>query len=186
MLAVIRHQDERTLSQCRQAVEAQFGEARIVRASPLFKAVRECFDVAIADGADWLITVDADLIIADDYREKLVQHLDKSWTILGDMDCYIAGKVRQGGVRAWRVDALHDKTVHNVSRPESYLCHAHTFHYVQGWVTSRHGYDQSPEYYYRVGANPKWRNRAEWHRRWKYTTDPALRAAYRGFKGWPL
>jgi hypothetical protein len=190
MLAVIRYQDERTVDRCKQAVVKQFGEARIVRASPFFKAVKECFKVALESDQDWLVTVDADVIIADDYRDKLEQAIandQNSYTIMGDMDCNLSGTIRQGGVRAWRVSALGRYEVRNVKRPESDLCHRYgNWRYIKGWVTGRHGYDQWLSYYYRAGQNSKWQSKKEWHKRWKASGDADLTAAWRGLKGQPL
>jgi len=192
MLAIIRYQDERTIDWCRQAVGKQFGQVRVIRACPFFKAVEQCFTAAIDSGEHWLVTVDADVIIADDYREKLEKLIEgfnnrPPFTVLGWMDCKLSGTIRQGGVRAWRVDALPHLTVRNVQRPESDLCHRYgNWLLVPDWITSRHGYDQWLSYYYKAGQNPKWARKKDWHKRWKASGDADLTAAWRGLKVLPL
>jgi len=191
LIAVIRYHDERTLDRCAQVVEKQFGTACIVQVAPFYLAVRECFRIAQESTADWLITVDADVILADDYRNRLEREIVRTetheWQILGTMDCKLSGSVRQGGARAWRVSALANMQVRDVRRPESDLCHRYgNWRYVDDWITGRHGYDQSPRYYHRAGRNPKWRNRKQWHEYWRQSNDPDLAIALRGLRGLPL
>lgn len=188
-VAVIRSQGERTAAQCERLVRRQFESVHVLSISPFADAVRECLRIGIESGADWLVTVDADVLIAPDYWQRIQPHLS-GWHVLGKMDCKLGG-LRAGGVRAWRTDSLADALpmVTDCVRPESALCHA-----VGGWsevdvITGRHDYEQFYRDLYRKGAAHRvkhrgWAYRANYE--WRRSSDLDLIAAYAGWSGQPL
>lgn len=194
-IAVIRTQGERTESLCLDLALDQFDAVAAVSQSPFSEAVRECMRIGIRSGREWLVTIDADVLISPTYWEDMqpiIADADSAaWQILGRMDDKLSGSIRQGGVRAWRGSALPRLIDHvrDTVRPEGDLCAR-----FPGWieadaVTGRHDYEQFYRDLYRKGAahrrkHPKWSEMVE--DRWRNSSDRDLQAAYAGWHGAPL
>lgn len=193
-VAVIRSQGERTESVCERLVKSQFETTHIIRVSPFADAVRECFRIGLESGAEWLVTVDADVLIAADYREKISEEVKgfSGWQVLGHMDDKLYGGVRVGGVRAYRVAAIPKllPTVRaDAQRVEARLCTDHPGWRLSSLVTGRHDYEQYYRDLYRKGAAHRVKHRS-WaglvERVWARSDDRDLRAAYAGWHGRPM
>lgn len=194
-IAVIRTQGERTEALCLEIASRQFDAVVVLRRAPFVDAVRECMRVGIRSGREWLVTIDADVLIAPNYwsdMQPIIESADAGvWQILGLMDDKLSGSVRQGGVRARRVSALPwllDQVRDSV-RPEGDLCVR-----FPGWlstdlVTGRHDYEQFYRDLYRKGAAHR-RKHAKWSEmvedRWRNSPDRDLQAAYAGWHGAPM
>ena len=192
-VAVVRTQGERTEQLCARLAFEQFDDVTLINVAPFGEAVRECYRIGIDSGAKWLVTIDADMLIAPDYAERMsdiVRDLpDDVWQVLGDTDDKLSMSVRQGGLRLHRVSALPgliERVQDDAVRPESALCHA-----VGGWkyvnvVTCRHDYEQWFADLHRKGAQHRRK-----HKGWAWTVvpcwresgDPDLVAAWQGWQG---
>lgn len=194
--AIVRSSGECTASQCFNETLQQFPEAAMLHVSPFMEAVRMSLAIARESNAEWLVTIDADCMIRPSYRQELQRRISiarpECWHILGNMDCFIAGTVRQGGPRAWRISFLRnmrpeltwaasgDKAL---KRPESALFHAYDHATLDAqWITCSHGFDQTPDYYYRIGKNPKWQSKNRWHKYWADADNPLLKECLRGLQ----
>lgn len=193
-VAVIRSQGERTESVCAKLVKSQFENTHVIHVSPFADAVRECFRIGLESGAEWLVTVDADVLIAADYREKISEELKgfSGWQVLGHIDDKLFGGTRIGGVRAYRVaaiPALLPAIRDGVLRVESQLCMEHPGWRLSSLVTGRHDYEQYYRDLYRKGAAHRVKHRS-WaglvERVWARSDDRDLRAAYAGWHGRPM
>ncbi len=190
-VVVIRSQGERTEAVCERLVKSQFENTHIIRVSPFADAVRECFRIGLESGSEWLVTVDADVLIAPDYREKISEEVKvfSGWQILGHMDDKLFGGVRRGGVRAYRTSAipkLLPSIRDGVQRVEARLCADHPGWRLSSLVTGRHDYEQYYRDLYRKGAahRAKHRNWATMiERAWGVSGDKDLQAAYAGWHG---
>lgn len=190
-VAVIRSQGERTEAVCERLVKNQFENTHIIRVSPFADAVRGCFRIGLESGAEWLVTVDADVLIASDYREKISEELKgfSGWQILGHMDDKLYGGVRVGGVRAYRVAAIPKllPTVRSdVQRVEARLCADHPGWRLSSIITGRHDYEQYYRDLHRKGAahrvkHPAWSGLVE--KTWARSADKDMQAAYAGWHG---
>lgn len=194
-LAVVRTQGERTEALAIARAQAQFGRVEVVRAQPLVAAVAECFRLAIAAGTRWLVTVDADVLVADDCADGLAASAQAllyggGWQALGLCDDKLVGGPRRGGVRLYRVEVLPQRLgqLRDTVRPEGDL--ARRFGYLPTQqVTGQHDYEQWYRDLYRKGAQHRAKH-ASWARtvvpRWRRSMDPDLRAALAGWDGEPF
>jgi hypothetical protein len=62
VVAVIRSNGERTKDLCVRLVNEQI-EAKCIEITPFTEALRRCFEIGIESKADWLLTVDADVLV---------------------------------------------------------------------------------------------------------------------------
>lgn len=193
-VAVIRSSGERTEALCKKLAERQFDVLDVLRISPFSEAVRECFRIGIDSGAEWLATIDADVLIAHDYRERIAPEAEATdcWQVLGQMDDKLYGGIRQGGVRLYRVSALPDligRVRDDAVRPEADLCDTLGNWHESQVVTGSHDYEQFYRDLYRKGAahrkkHTKWVELSETV--WRHSSDRDLQAAHAGWRGNPL
>lgn len=111
-IVVIRSSKERTEKLCREIVESEAsGEDVIVlQESPFKKTLEECYAVAIQQNTKWLITVDADMLLAPGALQILLQQAenmpDSYVQLQGKILDKITGDVRKAGPRIYRVKYL--------------------------------------------------------------------------------
>jgi len=111
-IVVIRAADERTLPLCRTLLEQQVPPHRIhtVREQPFEAALRACYRLGLESSAEWMITVDADVLP----RAGAVQALlDVALSMPPDVvqveglvHDRLAGGLRKAGHRAYRTSIL--------------------------------------------------------------------------------
>ena len=63
MIAAVRACGERTEGECVRRVREDVQAVHVLYVAPFSEAVRECFRLAIASNAKWLLTVDADVLL---------------------------------------------------------------------------------------------------------------------------
>ena len=171
---------------------------RVFHVKPFSEAVRACFKAAIAERVQWLVTIDADLLVVDSLSSILQRQAGEiqpdQWQALGLMDCKLGG-VRRGGVRLYRVAGLVDKLQaidDKATRPESELCKL--FPQVRQFeeITAFHDYEQWLADLHRKGDAHRFKH-SNWRKtgiisRWKEQadSDPDFKAALQGWRGKPL
>ena len=98
--AVIRSAGERTEQMCLQLLGKQVAadRIRIVREVPFEKALLSCYQIGIHSGADWLLTLDADVLLLPDAVESLVSEAER----MPDHFCQVEGFVFDNLLRCWR------------------------------------------------------------------------------------
>lgn len=110
VVTVIRTNGERTAAVCERLVREQADEVHVIAIKPFTAAVVRCFEIGLESGADWLMTVDADVLV----RPGAIREL---WAYAGSMRpavCEYQGLIldrlamteRVAGPRMWRVSAL--------------------------------------------------------------------------------
>ena len=110
VVTVIRTNGERTAAVCERLVREQADEVHVIAIKPFTAAVIRCFEIGLESGADWLMTVDADVLV----RPGAVREL---WAYMHRMRpavCHYQGTIldklsmseRVAGPRMWRVSAL--------------------------------------------------------------------------------
>lgn len=192
-MAVVRTFGERTEAECVKRVRKQLADVQVIHVEPFAEAVRECFRLAINSKADWLLTVDADVLLNSGAVASLLNQaktLD-GWQIVGIVKDKLAGRARMAGVRLYRIAALPEAlplVSNDEVRPEGSIARA-----LGGWEKSRevvgkHDFEQFYRDLYRKGQmasikHPGWGNLAA---EWRRSRDPDLRAAYAGWAGLPL
>ncbi len=132
VIAVIRAASERTLETCRTTVAAQLenGPVDVVIERPFEVALRKCYQIAIDSGAEWLLTVDADVVPKPGAVEEILRtakSLPESHVqIEGLVHDKMFGGYRNAGHRVYRVGHLR-KALAAIPpagtqiRPESWL-----------------------------------------------------------------
>jgi hypothetical protein len=195
-LCIIRTSGERTEAECARLCAAQFPNLHMVRLSPFAEAVRACLQAGIDSGLEWLVTVDADVLIAPgltDYAERVTAAAGPDdWHVIGHMDDMPFPEPRQGGVRLWKTIALPSLIGHvnpDAIRPESALCRAYSAGLIETQeITGRHDYEQWRRDLYRKGAAHR-RKHSSWGKlgipawwREKAETDTDYRAILQGWE----
>lgn len=110
---VLRSCGERTEALCRRLLEQQLPDGAslsVVSGVPFEKTLRDCYETAIAAGADWTLTVDADLLLAPGAVDRLLrlaagmppEHLQ----LEGRAFDLIQGRWREVGHRVYRTALL--------------------------------------------------------------------------------
>lgn len=192
---VLRAAGERTEVLAEQLLREQCGQVHVLRVSPFAEAVRECYRTAIESGAPWLLTCDADVLVAPDLANQ-VQRIatrlpDGAWQAIGYVDDKLAGCARLGGLRLHRVSALADlvERIADSVRPEADLCRLRPNWQRVRVVLGRHDFDQWYGDLHRKGAAHR-RKHASWGAsivpRWRASKDRDLQAALRGWDGLAL
>ena len=76
LVVVIRSSGERTLNSCVELVQSQIDNDSIiiVEEFPFEKALRKCYKLAIDSQKEWLLTIDADMLITKNAISNLLDH----------------------------------------------------------------------------------------------------------------
>lgn len=188
VIAVVRTFGERTQAECIRRVREQVQEVRVIQVAPFHEAVRECFRIGIGSGAEWMLTVDADVLLHDGAVAQLLCEARTCSVrqIVGRVQDKLYGGVKLAGVRLYRVSGLAEMLPHvaDVIRPEGDL--AKRFGYVRSdVVVGLHDYHQWRRDYYRKGRqhrvkHPHWTVRAA---KWRKSKDLDLVATAQGWDG---
>ena len=193
VIAAVRACGERTEGECVRRVREDVQAVHVLHVAPFSEAVRECFRLAIASKAKWLLTVDADVLLDRGAVKSLYAQASKikGWQVVGRVRDRLSDSVRMAGVRMYRVSVLPAVLPYvseGTPRPEGTLARLFA-----GWEESQavcglHDYHQWLRDYHRKGAqhrakHPEWTKHAE---RWRNSSDPELIAAARGWDGLPL
>ena len=191
VLAIVRSTGERTEAECIRRVMTQVEGVDTLRIAPFHEAVRECFRRGIESGAQWLLTVDADVLLHRNAVRELMAQPVNGWQIVGQVKDKLYGGVKLAGVRLYRVSKLPEVLpyVSDVLRPEGALTKI-----FEGWEPSRevvghHDFDQWYRDYHRKGAqhrvkHPGWEKRVKYE--WRRSPDRDLQAAWAGWAGQPM
>ena len=127
---VVRTVGERTTDLCAELLEKDLGQAPERISIPVHRdMVQRCFEYALEQEADVLITVDADVLPYKGGASELLRLYrtvpSNTFVIVPRIDDHLLGKERVGGLRLYRVSLLRKAlellpTSSNV-RPESSL-----------------------------------------------------------------
>lgn len=126
---VIRSSGERTLEVCKKLLQVQSKDFIIhtVEEQPFDAALLSCYKIGLSSGADWLITVDADMLLFDGSIETLLTEAkvmpDNYFQLQGTIFDNITGTIRWAGPRIYRTAYLGKaikflETSENRIRPE--------------------------------------------------------------------
>jgi hypothetical protein len=98
--AVIRSAGERTELICLQLLGQQLAEdqIRVVREVPFERALLSCYEIGINSGSDWLLTLDADVLLLPNAVECLIAEAQK---MPGNF-CQVEGFIFDNIFRCWR------------------------------------------------------------------------------------
>ena len=111
-IVVIRTAGERTFDLCKKQVLLQVAETdlHIVREYPFEAALRRCYELGIKSGAQWMMTVDADVLLCDNAIAELLSEAIKLpesfFQIEGLVLDKLSGKHRKAGHRMYRIKYL--------------------------------------------------------------------------------
>ena len=129
-IVVIRSSGERTLDLCQKLVRDQAGDAKmfVVEEKPFKKTFETSLKLGIQNGAEWLITVDADMLIVkgaiDKLRSEAEKMPDNYLQLQGQIYDKITGTIRKAGPRIYRGEYLEkllkiSEESEDTIRPES-------------------------------------------------------------------
>jgi hypothetical protein len=201
VIVVIRSVGERTLPLCRALVlrEVAADRVHVIHEQPFEAALRSCYQIGLASSAEWMITVDADVLPREGAIGALLNAAQRAPArvpqVEGMIHDRLIGDWRAAGHRAYRTKFLHlalnaipaDGTT---LRPEwSTLDQLDRLGHPSqqcAVLFGMHDYEQFYRDLYRTGfvhgqkhthwladVVPAWRNRL--------STDDDLRVALRGF-----
>lgn len=111
-VVVIRSSNERTFELCKRLCLGQFPEKnlRIVQEVPFEKALRTCYEIGIESQKKWMVTVDADVLLAEKAIETLICNIEMLpecyFQLEGRIFDKITGLYRQAGHRIYRTEWL--------------------------------------------------------------------------------
>ena len=111
-IAVIRGVGERTLPMCRALLEIQLPSERIHLASavPFETTLEHCYEIGIASGAKWMLTVDADVLMFPGSVSTLIDAATEMPACYAQLEGRIFDKIlgtyRQAGHRIYRTSIL--------------------------------------------------------------------------------
>lgn len=118
LVVVIRAVCERTLDVCKQQVLSQLPESAvyIVIDQPFEVTLHRCYEVGIKSNAQWMITVDADVLLTSSSIQGLIsaaQAMPENYIQLeGRVFDKILGTYRQAGHRIYRTSLLPQALKH--------------------------------------------------------------------------
>lgn len=191
---VLRAAGERTAALSERLLREQCETLHVLRVAPFAEAVRRCYRIAMESGAPWLLTCDADVLVAQDMAaqvQRIAQHMPAgAWQAIGYIDDKLSGCARLGGLRLHRVSALADLVdrIAESVRPEADLCRLRPNWHRVRIVLGRHDYEQWYRDLHRKGA-AHCRKHSSWGAsivpRWRASSDRDLQAALRGWDGLP-
>src|SRR5690606_28968699 len=125
---VLRTAGERTAELAEQLLREQCETLHVLRVAPFAEAVRQCYRIAIESGAPWLLTCDADVLVAPDMADqvqRIAQRMPGSaWQAIGYDADKLAGCARLGGLRPHRASELAGLSdrIADSARPEADPC----------------------------------------------------------------
>jgi hypothetical protein len=188
-LVCLRACGERTEELAERLLREQFAEVQTLRIRPFAEAVRECF--RRAEGYQWLVTCDADVLIAPNCRAKVENikgRMEGYWQAIGYVVDKLAGTTRLGGIRIYRASELPQMLprIKDSIRPEGDLCAINTAWLRAPEVMGRHDFEQFYADLYRKGKqhavkHPKWASSIV--SKWRRSRDPDIKAALAGWEG---
>jgi hypothetical protein len=191
---VVRSNGERTKDLCVELLRQEGLEPHVLSVQPFSEAVRQCFQIGIESGAEWLLTADADVLTIPGAVEKLLAHTKPDlFHVQGRIRCKLYMGLRDGGHRLYRVDALPEALEHltDAVRVES-NCRNHMVlkghkHRKVDVVCGLHDYEQwYRDIYRKAAAHRKKHGQWQHHLKWAQSADPDLRVAACGWAGKPL
>jgi hypothetical protein len=115
---VVRSSGERTLQVCVDLIKNQSNDfqVQVIEEQPFDKALLSCYKIGLKSGAEWLITVDADMYLVDDAIKTLLAEAEKMppnyFQLQGTIFDYITGSVRWAGPRIYRTAFLAEAIRH--------------------------------------------------------------------------
>lgn len=158
---VIRAAGERTEALCRLLVEQQVPESNVflIHEKPFSRAVATTFRIGQAQGKDWTLAVDADVLINENAIANLVNNAtalekqikDKLYVYQGHILCKVFGKPRTAGLHLYQTKYLAQAaslipTDPHARWPESTTYRAMNdlglYHYVETGIYALHDYEQ--------------------------------------------
>jgi hypothetical protein len=191
---VIRSNGERTKDLCARLLREQI-EAECIEIAPFTEAVRRCFEIAIEAKADWLLTVDADVLVFPKAVEKMINRTAEMpkqvFHFQGMIRDKLSRKVRNAGHRMYRVKYLPQllPLIEDVIRVESNIVRrfrAAGFKSITlDDIFGYHDYEQWYADLYRKASVHAKKHRWWDVRYWKDSGDMDLCAAYAGWHGLP-
>lgn len=131
-VVVIRQSGERTFDLCRRLVALQVHDNQIfvVSGQPFETTLRSCYEIGISSGADWMVTIDADVLPRSGSINRLVAEARAMPRRHLQVEATIADKLtysfRCAGVRCYRISLLHKAlplipSSGNTVRPETHV-----------------------------------------------------------------
>ena len=157
LAVTIRSACERTVAWCVASLTQQLDDEliRVIEVSPFEAALECCFEIGIDANAEWLLTVDADVLPSRNLvaeASALAQHYPESVCMFsGRVHDKFFGAYRRAGIRiyrtAWLPKAL-DLIPHPGAklRPEAYvvdsLVNLGAERRYNAWITGIHDYEQ--------------------------------------------
>lgn len=200
LIAIVRTNGERTKDLAAKLVSEQV-ETEVIAVRPFTEAVKRCFDIALEAKADWLLTVDGDILVkpgAVDRMVELAGEMGKGvFHFYGQIRCKLYMDTRQAGIRMYRVQDLPKLRSHIIDaiRVESAMLKSYAAQTGLSIVQVNdffglHDYEQWHRDIYRKASVHAVKH-ARWAKQgivkaWEKSSDPDLQAAYRGWHGFPL
>lgn len=111
-VAVIRTTGERTFETCRRLVLEQMPETRlhVVKEYPFEAALRRCYEIGLNSGAEWMVTIDADVLLKRNAIASLLEEAaampENHFQMEGMVLDKLTRRFRWAGYRAYRVRHL--------------------------------------------------------------------------------
>ena len=111
---IVRSAAERTAEYCCAELVRQTSPAQVerVEAAPFWRTLREGWERGLASGAEWVLSIDADVIPAPDAIQRVPACVQNAGAEAGVITCLIQDKLmggmRFGGVRIYRARAIPD------------------------------------------------------------------------------
>lgn len=112
LVVVVRTAGERTFEACRALLLRQVPEqtVHVVDERPFEAALRRCYQIGIESGAEWMLTVDADVLVRDGAARELLgvaeQLPERYVQVEGRIHDKLKGGYREAGHRVYRVKHL--------------------------------------------------------------------------------
>lgn len=162
---IIRSSGERTVDCCYEIACNQVGFDNVYKINevPFSKAVKKTFEIGLEKNKEWTLAIDADIILAENAIQNMIQSAskigDKLYIYQGYVIDQIFGTAREGGPHLYKTAHLSDaidalKRTENTMRPESetYKILANeksAIKYVDNVIYGIHDFEQYLEDYYR-------------------------------------
>ncbi len=156
-VVVLRAASERTLEHSKKIIfnQVSYNDIRIIQESPFEKALLKSFELGLESDKEWLVTIDADVLLLPDALKKLVEAASKmppSYVELGArVFDKVLGSYRLAGNRIYRISLL-EKAINCIPpvgqeiRPEAStlrnLAEIGHPHRCVGLVTGIHDFEQ--------------------------------------------
>lgn len=112
LVVIIRTTGERTFEACKRLVLEQVPVSRlhIVNERPFEATLRRCYEIGMESGAEWMVTIDADVLLKKDAISGLLKEAESMpenhFQIEGMVLDKLTRRFRWAGYRAYRVKHL--------------------------------------------------------------------------------